>query len=100
MAAFYAGDDENSQQTPEEILLSTLTALPDDKLTQFALRLVLTGHTDTPRENDFDYLAQAATVFVPPQSKKSGEKKPKPTATKDAEAFPKKTTPPKRKIAA
>lgn len=63
VAAFYAGEDENNQQTPEEILLATLTELPDEKLTQFALRLVFTGHTDTPREKDFDYLAQAAAVF-------------------------------------
>ncbi len=39
------------------------------KLTQFALRLVFTGHTDTPRENDPDLLAQAAAVFEPPAPK-------------------------------
>ena len=83
VAAYYAGDDENNQQTPEEILLSTLTALPEDKLTQFALRLVLTGHTDTPRENDSDYLAQAAAVFE--------TKKPKAAKAKD-KAAPKKLT--------
>jgi ParB family chromosome partitioning protein len=70
VAAFYVGDNENSQQTPEEILLSTLTALHDEKLTEFALRLVLTGHTDTPRENDFDFLVQAEAAFVPPQPRK------------------------------
>jgi ParB family chromosome partitioning protein len=80
VAAFYAGDDENNQQTPEEILLSTLTNLPDEKLTQFALRLVLTGHTDTPREKDFDYLAQAAAVFDSPMPKAS---KVKPTPSKE-----------------
>jgi ParB family chromosome partitioning protein len=69
VAAFYAGGDENNQQTPEEVLLSTLTALPDGQLTQFALRLVLTDHTDTPRENDCDFLAQAAAVFEPPTPK-------------------------------
>jgi ParB family chromosome partitioning protein len=69
VAAFYAGDDENNQQIAEEVLLSTLTALADEQLTQFALRLVLTGHTDTPRENDFDFLAQAAAVFEPPTPK-------------------------------
>ena len=93
VAAFYAGDDENNQQTPEEILLSALTALPDHKLTQFALRLVLTGHTDIPRENDFDYLAQAAEVFqtkkpkAPTAKDKSPAKKPtivKATAKKEA----------------
>ena len=74
VSAFYAGDDENNQQTPEEILLSILTALPDDKLTQFAWRLVLTGHTDTPRENDFDFLAQAAAVFEIRKPKASNAK--------------------------
>ncbi|HTV10207.1 MAG TPA: ParB/RepB/Spo0J family partition protein [Candidatus Aquilonibacter sp.] len=93
VAAFYAGDDENNQQTPEEILLSTLTNLPDEKLTQFALRLVLTGHTDTPRENDFDYLAQAASVFTPPKpkaAKATAHAKAKPTIVKPARATAKK----------
>lgn len=76
VAAFYAGYNENNQQTPEEILLSTLTALPDDKLTQFALRLVLTGHTDTPRQNDFDFFTQASAVFEPKRPKASKAKKP------------------------
>ena len=40
-----AANDENNQQTSEEILLSTIDGLPDDKLTGFALRLVLTAHT-------------------------------------------------------
>jgi ParB family chromosome partitioning protein len=79
VAAFYVGDNENNQQTPEEVLLATLTALPDEKLTEFALRLVLSGHTDTPRENDFDFLAQAEAVFAPPQpNKKAAAKKPQP----------------------
>jgi ParB family chromosome partitioning protein len=58
VAEFYAGGDENNQQTPEEVLSSTVAGLPDEQLTGFALRLVLTGHTDIPRENDFDFLAQ------------------------------------------
>jgi ParB family chromosome partitioning protein len=87
VATFYVGDNENNQQTPEEVLLSTLTALPNEKLTEFALRLVLTGHTDTPRENDFDFLAQTEAVFAPPQpNKKAAAKKPQPVK---AEAKPK-----------
>ncbi len=87
VAGFYAGDDENNQQTPEEILLSTLTSLPDDKLTQFALRIVFTGHTDIPRENDFDFLAQAALLFEPPKPRTSKAKgtfvgTPKPSVAK------------------
>ena len=75
VAAFYVGDNENNQQTPEEVLLSTLTALPDEKLTEFALRLVLTGHTDAPRENDFDFLVQAEAAFAPSQPKKKNAAK-------------------------
>lgn len=36
-----AANDGTKQQTSEEILLSTIDGLPDDKLTRFALRLVL-----------------------------------------------------------
>ena len=100
VAAFYVGDDENNQQTPEEVLSSTVAGLPDEKLTGFALRLVLTGHTDIPREGDFDFLAQAEAAFVPPQPKKSAEKKPKPTVIKEAKPSAKKATLPKKKIAA
>jgi ParB family chromosome partitioning protein len=87
VAAFYVGENENNQETPEEVLSSTLTALPDEKLTEFALRLVLTGHTDTPRENDFDFLAHAEAAFVPTQpTKKAAAKRPQPVK---AEAKPK-----------
>ena len=95
VAASIVGEDENKQQTPEEVLASTLTNLPDEKLTGFALRLALTGHTDIPRENDFDFLAEAESVFVPHQPKKKPAAKKaqttKPTAAKH-EAAPKKTT--------
>ena len=90
VAAYYVGDDENNQLTPEEVLASTLTSLPDEKLTGFALRLALTGHTDLPRESDFDFLAEAESVFVPIQSKKTSAKKtnqpakPRPTALKSS----------------
>jgi ParB family chromosome partitioning protein len=94
VAAYFVGGDENNQQTPEEVLASTLTSLPDEKLTGFALRLALTGHTDIPRENDFDFLAEAESVFVPHQPKKKPATKKadttKPTAAKP-EAAPKKT---------
>ena len=70
VAASFVGNDENHQQTPEDVLASTLTSLPDEKLTSFALRLALTGHTDIPRESDFDFLAEAESVFVPAQPKK------------------------------
>jgi ParB family chromosome partitioning protein len=102
VAAFYVGDNENNQQTPEEVLSSTVTALPDEKLTEFALRLVLTGHTDTPRENDFDFLVKADAVFIPPQPKmKDTAKKSESEPVKsEAKSKSKKETPPGKKLAA
>jgi ParB family chromosome partitioning protein len=75
VAASIVGDDENNQQTPEEVLASTLINLPDEKLTSFALRLALTGHTGIPRESDLDFLAEAESVFVPPPPKKGAARK-------------------------
>jgi ParB family chromosome partitioning protein len=57
--------DENNQQTSEEILLSTIDGLPDDKLTGFALRLVITAHIPILREGELDYLAEAETALLP-----------------------------------
>ena len=94
VAAYYVGEDENNQQTPEEVLASTLTSLADEKLTGFALRLALTGHIEVPRENDFDFLAEAETVFVPAQPVRAAAKKAsktKPIAAKP-EPAPKITT--------
>ena len=75
VAAYFVGDDENNQQTSDDVLASTLASLPDEKLTSFALRLALTGHTDIPRESDFDFLAEAECVFAPPPPKKGAAKK-------------------------
>ena len=66
---------ENNQQTGEEVLLSVVDGLEDDKLSSFALRLALTGHADIPRENEIDHLAEAEAVFAPPQPKKAKAKK-------------------------
>jgi ParB family transcriptional regulator, chromosome partitioning protein len=93
----YVGEDENNQQTAEEILVSILTSLPDDKLTSFALRLVLTAHAAIPRESEFDFLAEAEAAFVPPPKKNSKPKKAK-AATPAKPSAKKATT--KSKIAA
>ena len=75
----FAGDNENNQQTPEEILAAALADVPDEKLTGFALRLALTGYVDIPRENEFDFLAEAESAFAPlPPKKKAATKKAKP----------------------
>lgn len=75
LAASIIGDNESNQQTPEDVLASTLASLPDEKLTGLALRLALTGHTDIPREGDFDFLAEAESAFFPQQPKKVAAKK-------------------------
>jgi ParB family chromosome partitioning protein len=95
-------DDEDNQQTSEEILLSTIDGLPDDKLTGFALRLVITAHIPIPREGELDYLAEAETAFAPPQPKKAASKKTKttPTPIKAAKKSAAKKTTTKKEVAA
>lgn len=98
VAEHFIGDDENNQQTAEEILLSTLHSLADDKLTGFGLRLVLTGRADIPSEGKFDLLAEAEAAFVPAkpdQVKKP--KKAKPETKAKAPAKPRSTA--QKKIA-
>jgi ParB family chromosome partitioning protein len=101
VAEHLAANDDNNEQSSEEILLSTIDGLPDDKLTGFALRLVLTGHTPIPRESEIDFLTEAETVFAPPQPKKTATKKAKtPTPTKAAQKTAAKKTTAKKQVAA
>src|SRR4030088_6153 len=96
-----SANDENNQQTSEEILLSTIDGLPDDKLTGFALRLVLTAHTPIPSESEIDFLTEAEAVFAPPQPKKTATNKAKtPTPTKAAQKTAAKKTTSKKQVAA
>ncbi len=85
----FAGDDENHQQTPEEILAVALAEVPDEKLTSFALRLALTGYVDIPRESDCDFLTEAESAFVLPDPRKEKKTRKAPTPIK---ATPKKAT--------
>jgi ParB family chromosome partitioning protein len=80
------GDDENNQQSAEEILSVLLASIPDDKLTGFALRLVLTSHASIPRQGEFDYLTDAEAAFLPPPPKKSSKPKKAKAATPAKEA--------------
>ena len=96
VAEHFVGDNENNQQTAEEILLSTLDGLTDDKLTGFGLRLVLAGHVAIPREGEPDYLTEAESAFISPPPKK--EPKSKKTVT-PVKSIPKKAAA-KRKAAA
>lgn len=99
VAESYVADDENNQQSAEEILASVLASVADDKLTCFALRLVLTAHAAIPNEGQLDLLAEAEAAFVPPPPKKSGKPKKAKAATPTQEAKKPvaKTTPAKLK---
>lgn len=72
--AHFVGDDENNQQEGEEVLLSVLGGLDDNKLPGFALRLALRGHVDVPREGELDHLTEAEKLFVPVQPKAAPKK--------------------------
>ena len=96
-----AANEENTQQTSEEILLSIIDGLQDDKLTGFALRLVLTAHTSIPRESEIDFLTEAEAAFAPPQPKKTATKKAKATTPiKAAQKAAAKKTTAKKQVAA
>jgi len=87
LASEIVGDDENNQQTPDEVLLSTIAALPDDKLAGFAVRIVFTDYTAIPREGEVDRLAEAEAAFAAPQPKRAS--KPKKAETARAKVSPK-----------
>ena len=74
VAEHFAGDDENHHKSAEEILLGVVDSLSDDKLTGFALRLVLTGSTPIPRNGEADSLTDAAAAFLPAKPKKKATK--------------------------
>jgi ParB family transcriptional regulator, chromosome partitioning protein len=100
VAAFFAGDEDYSnERAPEEVLLSTIDGLADEKLTGFALRMVLTAHTDNPEEGDFDFLVEAESAFPPPQTERTAPvKKRRARGANKAHAKPKSAA--KKKTAA
>ncbi|MDQ2835187.1 MAG: hypothetical protein M3Y50_15880 [Acidobacteriota bacterium] len=102
-----AGENQNEQRTAEEVLLSTIDSLNDDKLTGFAIRLALAGHRGIPREGEFDFLTEAEAAFTqPPSSKEIKPKKAKksvfiaPASKPIQKAKAKKPKLPKKTIAA
>jgi ParB family chromosome partitioning protein len=105
VAEYFAEENNDHRQTPEEILAAALSQTPDEKLTSFALRLALTGYVTIPRENDLDYLAEAEAAFVPPTPAKKKPKANKPPLIKAStkaspKAAPKKAAISKKKVAA
>jgi ParB family chromosome partitioning protein len=91
VAEHFAIDHEHSDISTEELLTNALEALADDKLTGFALRLVLTQHNPIPHEGEIDFLSEAEVAFAPLKPKKTASKKvKKPTPIKASKS--KKTT--------
>ena len=74
LASHFAGNDESTQQTDEEIVLAALDNTADEKLTSLALRLVLTGQVSISYEDQPDLLAEAEAAFASPQAKSSKAK--------------------------
>jgi ParB family chromosome partitioning protein len=100
VASHFAGNEENEQQTDEEIVLAALYNTADDKLTGFALRLMLTDHVGIPYGDQPDLLAEAEAVFAPPQPKASQPKRTIKSNKAPTEAkAPKKTATKKQKAA-
>ena len=69
VAAHFANGDENPQQSDEEIVLAALDGTADEKLTGFALRIVLSDQLGIPHENQPDFLTEAEEVFAPKKAK-------------------------------
>jgi ParB family chromosome partitioning protein len=74
VAEHFADEDEKHNKSAEEILLGVVDGLTDDKLTGFALRLVLTGSTPIPRDGEADSLNDAAAAFLPAKPQKKANK--------------------------
>jgi ParB family chromosome partitioning protein len=100
VAAFFASDgDDSEQRAPEEVLLSTVDGLTDEKLIGFALRLALTAHREIPVEGDIDFLVEAESAFSPPKLEEVSPVK-KRTASGSNMAQAKSKAAPKKKTAA
>ena len=101
VAEHFADEDENNDKSAEEILTATVDGLTDDKLTTFALRLVLTGNIPIPSEGEVDSLTEAETAFVPTKAKKTAKKTAKaPTPIKAAKKTASKKTSIQKQVAA
>ena len=87
VASYFANGDENGQQSDDEIVLAALDGTADEKLTSFALRLVLSDHIGIPHESQPDLLTEAEQVFAPKKpkvvsAKAEASNKPKATSAK------------------
>jgi len=57
----FAQENSVHQQTPKEILATAPSQTPDEKLTNFAIRLAPTGYVIIPRENELDFHGEEET---------------------------------------
>ncbi len=100
VAGHFAGDDENTERTEEEIVLAALGRTADDKLTSFALRLLLSEHVAVPREGEVDLLSGAEAVFAASEAKAKPKKPSKSSKVPELVKTPaKKSTAKKQKAA-
>ena len=91
--------DESERRGAEEVLLATIDATVDDKLTRSALRLAFSGHIGIPRENKLDFLKEAEAIFAPPQRAKARKSRNAPVTMPTPKTQAKKKTA-KKQIAA
>jgi hypothetical protein len=66
LAAEIVDDGDNNQHSADDLLLSTIAALPNSELTGFAIRLVFTHLTAAPCKCAIDLLAAATASFAHP----------------------------------
>ncbi len=92
--------DVTDRSSSEEVLLATIDATTDDKLTRFAIRLTLSGHVGIPRENEPDFLSEADAVFAPARKDKAKKTKNAPVALSKPKTQTKKPKTARKPIAA
>ncbi len=92
--------DVTDRSSSEEVLLATIDATADDKLTRFAIRLALSGHVGIPRENEPDFLSEADAVFAPARKDKAKKTKNAPVALSKPKTQTKKPKTARKPIAA
>ncbi len=92
--------DVTDRSSSEEVLLATIDATADDKLTRLAIRLALSGHVGIPRENEPDFLSEADAVFAPARKDKAKKTKNAPVALSKPKTQTKKPKTARKPIAA
>jgi ParB family transcriptional regulator, chromosome partitioning protein len=99
VATYFSNGDENVQESEEEIVLAALDITADEKITGFALRLVLSDHIGIPREGQPDLLSEAEQAFVPKKPKAVKAKQSSSPEGKAVTGKPEKKQTPKKRAA-